>query len=155
MNIAGLIVAFAVLYLIYLVVRTFVRALRRSLRARRWAKAPQRDVSGLAGVGAADFKREVIRTGGPWKPLLRRLVLRDDRLLPKPPRDPSDRTWPRPPKPKYLTEGEADRLFSASLRTGNRGVMDLAPDEAQLQRYGLPVWQREAGIAAALGLPRR
>jgi RNA-directed DNA polymerase len=152
MNIAGLIVALALLYLIYLVVRTIVRAVRRWLRARRWARAPQRDVSGLAGAGAAGFKREVIRTGGPWKPLLRRLVLRDDRLLPKPPRDPSDRTWPRPPKPKYLTESEADRLFSASLRTRNRDVMDLAPDEAQLQRYGLPVWKTEADIAVALGI---
>ena len=54
MNIAGLIVAFALLYLVYLAVRTIVRAVRRWLRARRWAKAPQRDVSGLAGAGAAD-----------------------------------------------------------------------------------------------------
>ena len=126
--------------------------LRRKLVVRRWNKAPQRDVSTVAEVGQADFKREVVTTSGPLKPDHRRLALRDKRLLPKPPPDPSQRRWPPPPKPKYLTESEADRLFSASLRTSNRDVMDLATDEAQLQRYGLPLWKTEAGVAAALSL---
>jgi RNA-directed DNA polymerase len=129
-----------------------IDVLRRRIKARRWAKAPKRDVSTVAGAGAADFKQEVVRTGGAWKPNLRRLVLRDNRLLPKLPYEPPIRTWPPPPKPKYLTEAEADRLFSASLRTRNRDVMDLAADEAQLQRYGLPIWKSEADVASALGL---
>jgi hypothetical protein len=127
---------------------------RRSAEARKkWAKAPERDVSTLAESGQADFKREVIATGGPLKPKHRRLALRDNRLLPKPPPDPRKRyQWPPPPKPKYLTESEADRLFGPSLRTSNRHVMDLAADVAQLERYGLPVWKTEEDVAAALSL---
>ena len=117
-----------------------------------WAKAPQRDVSSLADSGEAAFKHEVIRTGGPLKPQHRRLVARDNRLLPKPPPDPNRRRWPPPPKIKYLTEREADRLFGPSLRTRNRDVMDLAADEEQLKRYGLPVWKTEQDVAAALSL---
>src|SRR6516162_4804063 len=120
--------------------------------AKRWAKAPRRDVSGLVDTGEAAFKDEVVRTGGPLKPLHRRLVLRDSRLLPKPPPDPNRRRWPPPPKVKYLSEREADRLFGPSLRTRNREVMDLATDEAQLKRYGLPVWTTEEDVAAALSL---
>ena len=95
-------------------------------------------------------RHEVVKTGGTLKPGHRRLVLRDNRLLPKPPPDPNRRRWPPPPKVKYLTEGEADRLFGPSLRTRNRDVMDLATDEAQLKRYGLPLWRTEADVAAAL-----
>jgi RNA-directed DNA polymerase len=124
---------------------------RRALK--EWAKAPQRDVSSLTGSGeAATFKHEVIRTSGPLKPQHRRLVARDNRLLPKPPPDPKRRSWPPPPKIKYLSEGEADRLFGPSLRTRNRDVMDLAADEEQLKRYGLPAWKTEADVAAALSL---
>ena len=144
--------ALCLFFLLFFGIRAIVRTVRRRLAARRWAKAPQRDVSGLAGAGAADFKREVISTGGAWKQHLRRLVLRDNRLLPKQPPDSNNRVWPRRPKPKYLTEAEADRLFSPSLRTRNRDVMDLAADEAQLRRYGLPLWKTEADVAAALGL---
>ncbi|MBO0763504.1 MAG: RNA-directed DNA polymerase [Hyphomicrobiaceae bacterium] len=129
------------------------RGARRWLVLRRWSKAPQRDVSALATTGEAQFKGEAITTAGPLRPGHRRLVLRDKRLLPKPPPDPAIlRRWPRPPKPKYLTEQEADRLFSPSLRTSNRNVMDLATDEAQLQRYGLPVWNSEDDVASALSL---
>jgi hypothetical protein len=127
-------------------------AYRRRRAARRWAKAPQRDVSGLVGTGEATFKREVVRTGGTLRPGHRRLVLRDNRLLPKPPPDPNRRRWPPLAKAKYLTEREADRLFGPSLRTANRDVMDLVTDEAQLQRYGLPVWKTEEELAAALSL---
>jgi len=125
-------------------------ALLQAYRRRKWAKAPQRDVSSLAGGGEAAFKHEVIRTGGPLKPKHRRMVLRDNRLLPKLPRDPS--RWLALPKIKYLTEREADRLFGPTLRTRNRDVMDLAADEAQLKRFGLPVWKTEADVAAALSL---
>ena len=138
--------------LLILLVPRIWRAWRRQRAAKAWAKAPQRDVSALADTGEATFKHEVIQTGGPLKDKHRRLALRDNRLLPKPPPDPNQRRWPPPPKVKYLTEHEADRLFSPSLRTRNRDVMDLATDEAQLTRYGLPVWRTEEDVAAALSL---
>jgi RNA-directed DNA polymerase len=146
------VVAFLKSLVLIWVVYVLVQAYRRRRAAKRWAKAPQRDVSGLVDTGEAAFKHEVIRTGGPLKPKHRRLVLRDNRLLPKPPPDPNRRRWPPPPKVKYLTEREADRLFGPSLRTRNRDVMDLATDEAQLQRYKLPVWKTEEDVAAALSL---
>src|SRR5262249_56734363 len=46
----------------------------------------------------------------------------------------------------------ADRLCGPSLRTRNRDVMDLAVDEAQLRRYGLPLWKTEEDVARALAL---
>src|SRR5215470_9413204 len=134
------------------IVYALVQAYWRWRAAKRWAKAPRRDVSGLVDTGEAAFKDEVVRTGGPLKPLHRRLVLRDSRLLPKPPPDPNRRRWPPPPKVKYLSEQEADRLFGPSLRTRNRDVMDLAVDEAQLRRYGLPLWKTEEDVARALAL---
>jgi hypothetical protein len=124
------------------------------LAAWTWTKAPRRDVSALAGSGEAGFKRETIVVKGPLKPEHRRLALRDQRLLPKPPpQDASQRFLRRRQKSKYLTESEADRLFGPSLRTRNRDVMDLATDEAQLNRYGLPVWRTEQDVAAALSIP--
>jgi len=137
---------------LFLAARVVFRAIKRWQAKRRWRQAPQRDVSSLAQGGAAAFKAEVIKTGGTLKPGHRRLVLRDNRLLPKLPPDPNRRRWPPPPKVKYLSEAEADRLFGPSLRTRNRDVMDLAVDEAQLQRYGLPLWRTEADVAAALSL---
>jgi hypothetical protein len=142
----------AVAYLVFVGMRALVRTVKRHRAARAWAKAPQRDVSTLAGAGDAAFKRETITKGAPLKPQHRRIGLRDSRLLPKPPPDPKQRRWPLPPKIKYLTESESDRLFGPSLRTRNREVMDLATDEAQLRRYGLPVWKTEEDIAAALSL---
>ena len=139
------------LLLLVLLVRRLLPAFRRWRAARAWARAPRRDVSTLADSGEALFKGEVISTSGPLKPKHRRLVLRDNRLLPKPPTT-TPRRWPPPPKVKYLTEREADRLFGPSLRTRNRDVMDLATDEPQLQRYGLPVWKTEEDVAAALSL---
>ncbi|HEU0158405.1 MAG TPA: reverse transcriptase family protein [Hyphomicrobiaceae bacterium] len=139
---------------LFLLARALLRALKRWQMRRRWRQAPQRDVSGLANSGEAAFKVEVIKTGGPLKPHHRRLVLRDNRLLPKPPPDPHRRRWPPPAKVKLLSEAEADRLFGPSLRTRNRDVMDLAVDEAQLKRYGLPLWKSEADVAAALSLSR-
>jgi RNA-directed DNA polymerase len=145
-------VSLGALWVLFLLVRGAVRALRRWRQKRRWQRAPTRDVSALAETGAAAFKQEVIKTAGPLKPEHRRLVLRDNRLLPKPPPDPNKRRWPPPPKVKYLSEREADRLFGPSLRTRNRDVMDLAVDEAQLKRYGLPLWRTEEDVAAALEL---
>jgi RNA-directed DNA polymerase len=146
------VVSLGTLVVLFLLLWGVLRALRRWRQKRRWRRAPQRDVSGLAETGEAAFKHEVIKTGGPLKPEHRRLLLRDNRLLPKPPPDPNRRRWPRPPKPKYLSEREADRLFGPSLRTRNRDVMDLAVDEAQLQRYGLPLWRTEEDVATALKL---
>src|SRR5262245_56277048 len=145
-------VALVHLVVLFLVVRALMRAVKRWRARRQWAKAPQRDVSALAEAGGAAFRREVIRTGGTLKPQHRRLLLRDNRLLPKPPPDPNRRRWPPPPKVKYLSEQEADRLFGPSLRTRNRDVMDLAVDEAQLRRYGLPLWKTEEDVARALAV---
>jgi RNA-directed DNA polymerase len=148
-----LIVYVAIGFLILALLRALYQAYRRRQARKAWETAPQRDVSTVvASAGDATFKQEVVRTSGPLKPLHRRLVARDNRLLPKPPPDPKQRRWPPPPKIKYLTEREADRLFGPSLRTRNRDVMDLAADEEQLKRYGLPVWRTEADIAAALSL---
>ena len=137
---------------VLVVLYVLVRAYRRRRAAKASAMAPRRDVSALPDAGEAAFKHEVIKTGGPLKPQHRRLILRDSRLLPKPPPDLNRRRWPAPPKTKYLTESEADRLFGPSLRTRNRDVMDLATDAAQLERYGLPLWQTEEDVAAALSL---
>ena len=148
-----LIVYVAIGFLILALLRALFQAYRRRQARKAWEKAPQRDVSTVAAsAGDATFKQEVVRTSGPLKPLHRRLVARDNRLLPKPPPDPNRRSWPPPPKIKYLSEREADRLFGPSLRTRNRDVMDLAADEEQLKRYGLPAWKTEADIAAALSL---
>jgi hypothetical protein len=136
-----LIVYVAIGFLNLALLRALIQAYRRRQARKAWEKAPQRDVSSVAGSGDATFKQEVIRTSGPLKPQHRRLVARENRLLPKPPPDPNQRRWPPPPKIKYLTEREADRLFGPSLRTRNRDVMDLAADEEQLKRYGLPVWK--------------
>jgi hypothetical protein len=115
---------------------------------------PIRDVSGLAdaGEGDASVKEEIISAGAPLKPGHRRLALRDPRLLPKPKPKQDRFQWPRPKKQRYLSEAEADRLFSATMRTRNRNVRDLTVDQEQLRRYGLPVWKTEEELAAALGL---
>jgi len=116
---------------------------------------PTRDLSTVAFSGGAEIKQEEVKTGGPLKPLHRRLALRDTRLMPKPPRKPYRYGDPKPPVIKYFNRSEARRLFSSSFRTHNRDVRDLAADEEQLQRYGLPVWKSEADIAVALGIPLR
>lgn len=144
--------ALVIAYFLFVGIRTAWRNRQRKRAEKKWAQAPQRDVSAVADVGQAEFKQEVIKTSGTLKPNHRRLILRDNRLLPKPPPDPKQRRWPPPPRTKYLTEHEADRLFGPSLRTRNRDVMDLATDEAQLERYGLPLWKTEDEVAAALSL---
>jgi hypothetical protein len=113
----------------------------------------RRDISRLApqeGDAGARLARETVIVGGPLKPDHRRLATRDARLLPKPP-DQKRSAWTGRRR-KVMTVGEAKRLFGATLRTRNRGLRDLAPDEDQLARYGLPVWRTEEDLAAALGL---
>jgi RNA-directed DNA polymerase len=123
----------------------------------RWRFAPpkpvMRDLSNAAEPTDAEVKAEEIQMSGPLKASHRRLALRDPRLLPKP--KPQHRQWPPPQKKRYMEEAEADRLFSATMRTRNRNIRDLATDEEQLKRYGLPVWRSEVDLAAALMLTPR
>lgn len=137
----------------------FMRWRRKQLLARavlaRRAEPPTRDLSTVAFSGAAEVKQEAIQQGGPLKPKHRRLALRDSRLLPKPKPKPYRYGDPKPPVIKYFTRAEARRLFSASFRTHNRNVRDLATDEDQLKRYDLPIWKSEADIANALAMPLR
>jgi RNA-directed DNA polymerase len=108
---------------------------------------PKRDVSMLGGDDVDLVAESVDVSGGPLKPNHLRRALRDPRLLPK--RRPAVRFR----KKKRIFSGkDAARLFAATLRTANRRLRDLAPDEAQLQRYGLPVWKTEADVALALGV---
>jgi RNA-directed DNA polymerase len=113
----------------------------------------RREISRLApqdGDGDALQTWESVTVGGPVKPNHRRLAVRDPRLLPKPP-DRKRSAWTGRRR-KVMTADEATRLFGPTLRTRNRHLRDLAPDEEQLARYGLPVWRNEAELAAALGL---
>src|SRR5262249_32528350 len=73
---------------------------------------------------------------------------RDPRLQPKP--RPAPRVWPRPKRQRVMTEEEARRRFSETMRTRNRELRDLLPDVEQLKRYGLPVWKTEEDVAKAL-----
>jgi len=122
------------------------------IRQRLLGGARRRDVSRLeSGGDALDTVTELVAVrGGPLKPGHRRLALRDPRLLPKPPKAPV-RLGKRRKNP-FLATAEAARLFSKSLLTRNRSLRDLATDEAQLARLGLPLWRNELEIATALGL---
>jgi RNA-directed DNA polymerase len=83
------------------------------------------------------------------KPGHRRLALRDEHLLPQPAVSEHAVTARRPRK-RYFNADDARRLFSPTLRTRDRNLRSLSTDEAQLTRYGLPVWHTEAALAAAL-----
>jgi retron-type reverse transcriptase len=109
-----------------------------------------RDVSRLDRESASlDAVQEVVRLeSGPLKPGHRRVVRRDARLLPKP-----KQKGLRTKRKKWMGAGEARRLFSGTLRTRNRHIRDLLPDEAQLRHYGLPLWRTEEDVAAALAIP--
>lgn len=115
-----------------------------------WLRPLSRDVSRLPGRDAAavTVRERVDTSGAALKPGHRRRALRDARLLPKRP-DPN----PWAGKRKVMGMDEATRLFSATLRTRNRQIRDLKTDAAQLARHGLPAWDTEADVAAALGLP--
>lgn len=122
-----------------------------------FGKPPARDVSRLQSPAPTtpdsvrpDITREVIDTsGGPLKPGHRRRAIRDPRLFPKARATinlrfgKASRTMPK---------AEADRLFSATLRTRNRQLRDLLTDEEQLVRLGLPLWKTEQDVAEALGI---
>lgn len=120
-------------------------------RTLRWKRRPIRNVAALGDMDDASIAEETIATAGPLKPGHRRLATRDPRLLPKPPIK-IERAWPRLEKPRIFSKSEADRLFSATLRTRDRNIRDLAVDVEQLERYGLPIWRSEAELASALGL---
>src|SRR5690606_5854168 len=85
----------------------------------------------------------------------RRLALRDFRLLPKNKAKGELRSLVLLKRKKVMPKEEADRLFGSTLRTRNRNLRDLLTDEAQLARYGLPLWRTEEELAAALGLTRK
>ena len=107
---------------------------------------PQRDVSRLERDDPDAIRETVDTSGKPLKEGHRRRALRDPRLLPK--KQPLVRLGAR--KPVFSRE-EARRLFSDSLRTRNRNLRDLLPDEEQLRRFGLPVLKTEEEIARLLG----
>jgi hypothetical protein len=88
----------------------------------------------------------------PLKAKHRRLALRDGRLLPKEKPKVKRWTWPRPQRVIVMSEDEARRLFSETMRTRNRDLRDLVIDPQQLKRYGLPLWQTEDDVAKALGI---
>ena len=106
---------------------------------------PKRNVSRLGVEGdAVEITEEVIDTSGkPLKEGHLRRAWRDKRLLPK------SRLWKRK---QVMSKEEAARLFSGTMRTRNRKLRDLVPDEEQLKRHGLPLWKTEADVAAALGI---
>ncbi|QDU62819.1 Reverse transcriptase (RNA-dependent DNA polymerase) [Planctomycetes bacterium Pan216] len=109
--------------------------------------APRRNVSRL-DTGDEDVVQEVVDlSGDPFKEHHRRRALRDGRLLPK---RRQHTFWGS--RKRYLSKEEADRLFSDTMRTCDRKIRDLLPDEEQLARYGLPPWRTEEDLARALGL---
>jgi len=113
-------------------------------------RPPVRDISELTGADPGDVSERIDTSGGPLKPQHLRRALRDPRLLPKPKsRAP---VWSRRKKPKILERSEADRLFSATMRTRDRSIRDLLADPDQLARYQLPAWETEPQLAEALGL---
>lgn len=87
--------------------------------------------------------------GGPLVEHHRRRALRDRRLLPK------KRPLLRGKRKRVMSAFEARRLFGATLRTRNRKLRDLLPDEEQLARHDLPLYRTEAELAEALGLTER
>jgi hypothetical protein len=126
-----------------------------------WLKAlfggsRKRDISRLSpsaralDEAAAIAEEQVAPSGGPLKEHHRRRALRDKRLLPKIKSPARQLGFTR--RKQVMTLGEAERLFGGTMRTRNRGLRDLLTDEAQLQRYGLPVWKMEKDLAKSLGI---
>jgi RNA-directed DNA polymerase len=117
----------------------------------------KRDISRLATSatgqpleGAEAVEERVSVSGGPLKEHYRRLALRDKRLLPKV-KSPA-RQLGLTKKKKVMSLTEAERLFGGTMRARNRNLRDLLTDEAQLNRYGLPVWKTEEEVAMAIGI---
>src|SRR3954467_8085573 len=115
---------------------------------------PKRDISRLApgeDAGPADAVTELVDvSGGPLKQNGHRRALRDKRLLPK--SKSVSRQLGFTKRKAIMPKREADRLFAGTMRTRNRSLRDLLPDEEQLKRYGLPVWKTEADLAKTLGI---
>lgn len=118
---------------------------------RHYSRKPVRDISRLhTSPESTDQVSEVVDTsGGPLKEKHLRITLRDSALLPK--RESLAREFGMSAKRRrYMTADRAGRLFSSTLRTSDRNIRDLLPDEDQLKRYGLPLWLREEDVAGAL-----
>lgn len=125
----------------------------RVLRHLTRHRVPHRDVARLSNDDDDDASAattEVVDTSGaPLKEHHLRRAWRDSRLLPK-----RKRAWGEK-KPTLMSMDEATRLFAGTLRTRDRRIRDLAIDEEQLRRYGLPIWKTEADVAAALGIAEK
>lgn len=106
--------------------------------------------TGQALEGADAVEERVSVSGGPLKEHHRRLALRDKRLLPKV-KSPA-RQLGFTKKKNVMSLMEAERLFGGTMRTRNRNLRDLLTDEAQLNRYELPVWKTEEDVAKAVGI---
>ncbi|MBS0657564.1 MAG: RNA-directed DNA polymerase [Verrucomicrobia bacterium] len=117
---------------------------------RLFGREVRRDVAQLER-GEVDAVAETVDlTGPPLRPHGQRRAWRDRRLVPK--RRSLGRALRLTKRQPLLSRTEADRLFSGSARTRDRQLRDLAPDEEQLRRYGLPVWRTEQELANALEL---
>jgi retron-type reverse transcriptase len=88
----------------------------------------------------------------PIKPLHRRVRTIDARLQPQSAQQ--DAVARRPSKQRVPADYAA-RLFSPTLRTRDRQARVLSADEAQLERYGLPLWRTESDVAQALEVSLR
>lgn len=119
-------------------------------------KTVEREVTRLQGHGASgrsdDLVKEVVRMKGPLKPLHRREITRDLRLLPDPSRKGHLSLTGYQQRKKVMSADDAGRLFAGTLRTRNRELRTLAADVAQLERLGLPVWRDEEALAKGLDL---
>jgi hypothetical protein len=74
---------------------------------------------------------------------------REPRLQPK---RPLKNYWDT--RPRVFEEGEAGRLFSASMRTRNKDLRTRAANVARLEARGLPKWTTQDDIADDLGVTR-
>jgi len=118
-------------------------------------KEPKRNVARLSSISEDQVDtvdESVDLSGKPLREKHLRRALRDRRLLPKKKPAISMRAITGAPRKRYLTRGDAGRLFSGTLRTHNRSNRDLLADEEQLKRYGLPIIRTEEELAAALGI---
>jgi retron-type reverse transcriptase len=127
----------------------WIRSLFRATRKRDIARlAPA--ASGKDQAADEPLEEEIDLSTGPLKAHHLRRAIRDKRLLPKI-KSPGRRLGLTKRK-QVMTAAEASRLFSSTMRTRNRNLRDLLPDEEQLERYGLPVWRTEEDVANTLGI---